>query len=62
MFERLRRWLKGSFTCTGCGRAVHLYTFGYGTTVCPDCYKDEQPVVQFDEEYWLNRILARLQR
>jgi len=62
MFERLKRWLNEGFICTGCGKTVHLFTFGYGTTVCPDCYEGETPIVNFDEEYWLNRMLIKLQR
>lgn len=62
MFERFRRWLSGSFTCRSCGREVHAMTFGYGTTICLDCYEGEQPLLFLNEGYWLNRLLLRLTR
>ena len=34
--------------------------FGYGETICPNCYEGEQPYIFFEESYWLNRIIARL--
>ena len=42
-----------------CGRGVRLFTFGYGATVCPDCYRGEQPFVFFDDRFWMNRFLMR---
>jgi len=60
MFERLKCWLKGTFVCTKCGGTFHLFTFGYGTTVCSECYEGEQLIVNFDDEFWLNRMLSRL--
>jgi len=62
MFERLQRWLSGNFTCIKCGRKVHALTFGYGTTICPDCYEGEQPFIFLDEGYWLNRLLSLIRR
>ena len=62
MFERLRRWLKGSFTCKKCGREVHAMRFGYGTTICPDCHEGEQPYIFLDRSYWLNRLIDTLIR
>jgi len=35
-------------------------TFGYGATICPDCYDGEQPFLFFDDKYWLNRIMMKL--
>jgi hypothetical protein len=34
--------------------------FGYGKTICPSCYEGEQPFLFFDDDYWLNRFMARL--
>lgn len=33
-------------------------SFGFGETICPTCYRGEQPFVFFDEKYWLNRIIT----
>ena len=59
MFGNFFRWLSGSFVCVKCGRGVRLFTFGYGATVCPDCYRGEQPFVFFDDRFWMNRFLMR---
>ena len=58
-FSNFSRWLSGSFVCVKCGRGVRLFTFGYGATVCPDCYRGEQPFVFFDDRFWMNRVLLR---
>lgn len=60
MFEKYRRWLKGSFVCRKCGGEFRVPCFGYGTCVCPNCFNDEQPFLYFDDSYWLNRIVTRL--
>jgi len=60
MFEKFRRWLSGTFTCRRCGLEVHALTFGYGTTICPDCYEGEEDFLRLDEGYWLNSLLSRL--
>jgi len=62
MFERLKLWLSGTFTCIKCGRKVHAMTFGYGTTICPSCYEGEKNFLCFDEGYWLNRLLSSIRR
>jgi len=61
MFERLRKWLSGTFICRMCGRSINLMTFGYGECICPECYNGEEKTVFFDTGYWLNRLLDRLQ-
>jgi len=60
LLGRFRRWLNGSFICRKCGREVCTMCFGYGETICPDCYAGEQPYLFFDDGYWLNRLMARL--
>jgi len=62
IFERLQRWLSGTFTCIKCGRKVHALTFGYGTTICPDCYEGEENFLILDENFLLNRLIARFTR
>jgi len=59
-FENFHRWLKGSFVCKRCGKEVYALFFGYGKTICPDCYDGEQSFIFFDGRYWLNRITAHL--
>jgi len=56
----LHRWLKGSFVCKKCGREFFTMCFGFGTSICPDCYRGEQPFMFFDNGYWLNRITTIL--
>ena len=60
MFERFNRWISGSFTCVKCGRHVHLLTFGYGKTICPNCYNNETEFISLDNAYWLNRLYSKL--
>lgn len=62
VFERFRLWLSGTFKCRKCGLRVHLMAFGYGETICPDCYEGEEKFIFFDESYWLNRLLSRMQK
>jgi hypothetical protein len=59
-FEKFTRWLNGSFTCRKCGHQFNTMTFGYGTAVCPQCYRGEEQFIFFDQSYWLNRIMAKL--
>jgi len=59
---RLRRWLGGAFVCSKCGRTVHLLSFGYGTTVCPDCYDGDWPLINLDKSFILNRLLSAFWR
>ena len=59
MFQKFSRWLSVNFVCMRCGRNVFLMSFGFGTTLCPECYNGKQPVIFFDDRYWLNRILSR---
>jgi hypothetical protein len=35
----LRKWLNGNFTCKKCGKEYNTMCFGFGETICPDCYK-----------------------
>jgi len=58
--EKFRLWLKGSFVCKSCGREFYVMFFGYGKTICPDCYDGELPFLFFDGGFWLNRITAQL--
>lgn len=60
MMRRLIRWLRSSWVCTRCGREFHMMCFGYGTCVCPDCYRGEQPLLFPDEAFLLNRLMARI--
>lgn len=60
MFGKLRLWLDGTFSCIRCGRTHHVMTFGFGKSICPDCYRGEESFLFFDQTYWLNRILARI--
>jgi len=62
MFQNFHRWLNGSFTCIKCGDSYRGMTFGYGKMICPDCYSGEDQFIIFDNRYWLNRVLHRLQK
>ena len=57
MLSKFLHWLKGHFTCERCGRVFFVNTFGFGTTICPDCYSGESIFIFLDDSYWLNRIL-----
>jgi hypothetical protein len=57
---KLRLWLDGTFTCIRCGRTLHIMTFGFGKSICPDSYRGEESFLFFDQRYWLNRIIARI--
>ena len=60
MFERLRRWLGGSFICTKCGKNYQIFSFGFGDGICPNCYDGEKQFLFFDNSFSLNRVLNRL--
>ena len=60
MFNTIRRWLNGSFTCIRCGSELNTMSFGYGTAICPSCYMSEKHFLSLDKGYWLNRILLRI--
>jgi hypothetical protein len=38
---------------------MHLMSFGYGETICPQCYDGEKQFIFLDKGYWLNRLLSR---
>ena len=59
MFERLHRWLSGSFNCVKCGKRMYMMTFGYGEAICPDCYNGEKKFIFLDNTFILNRIILR---
>ena len=40
--RNILRWLKSDFQCVRCGKTYHLYNFGYGKVICPNCYKGEK--------------------
>ena len=60
MFNRFNRWLSGKYECVTCGNDFHLMTFGYGTTICPNCYNGEDKIISLDQEYWLNRLFSKI--
>ena len=62
MFKRFNLWISGSFECVKCGRHVHLLSFGYGKTICPNCYDGETEIISLDNGYWLNRLYSRLSK
>ena len=62
VFENFQKWLRGSFTCTKCGRVFSVMHFGYGKTICPDCYDKGSQLLEFDNSYWLNRFLIKKTR
>ncbi len=63
MFENIRRWLKGSFTCSKCGKAFHIMSVGFGTTICPICSENNNGIsLCYDESYWLNRFILSISR
>lgn len=35
-------------------------SFGYGKTLCPNCYNGVENFISLDQEYWLNRLLTKL--
>jgi hypothetical protein len=57
VFKNLRRWLSGSFVCLKCGRTLHVLSFGFGKTICPECYEGEHEFLIIDKDYFLNRII-----
>jgi hypothetical protein len=58
--SKLQRWLTGTFTCTKCGKEYQTMSFGYGEAICPDCYHGEPQFLNYDDNYWLNRIITKL--
>lgn len=62
MFERLKKWLRGEFTCVNCNKLFHLGTFGYGETICPDCYDAEIDFIFYDDNFILNRFMEWISR
>lgn len=34
-------------------------SFGYGTTICPNCYNGVGKIISLDQGYWLNRLLSK---
>jgi hypothetical protein len=58
VFERFNRWISGDFDCIKCGKRMHLMSFGYGETICPNCYDGEKQFIFLDKGYWLNRLLS----
>ena len=50
----------GSFRCIKCEKIYYLQIFGFGTCICPNCYRGETKFISFDKSYILNRILSRL--
>ncbi len=35
-------------------------SFGYGKTICPNCYNGVEKIISLDQGYWLNRLLSKL--
>ncbi len=46
--------------CEKCGRQFYAMCFGYGETVCPDCYHGERHFISFDDDFILNRMMAKV--
>jgi hypothetical protein len=59
MPTNLIKWLNGSYTCKYCGRQFYVFSFGFGSAICPDCYKGESPFIFLNKEYWLNRLMLK---
>jgi len=57
LIRRIKKWLRGIFTCRKCGKTYQLLTFGYGIVICPSCYKGENPFIYFEDP-----IMRRLYR
>lgn len=60
MFDRFDRWLSGKYECVTCGKDYQLMSFGYGKTICPNCYNGVEKIISLDKEYWLNRLLSKI--
>jgi len=60
MFNRFNRWLSGKYECVTCGNDFHLMSFGYGKTLCPECYNGGEKIISLDKECWLNRLLSKI--
>ena len=54
--------MSGSFECIKCGIHIHLLSFGYGKTICPNCYDGETEIISLDNGYWLNRLYSRISK
>ena len=59
MPTNLFKWLNGSFTCKYCGKKFYFLSFGFGSTICPDCYKGERSIIFLNNAYWLNRLILK---
>jgi len=59
LFKNIKIWLEGHFTCISCGRRVFLYSFGYGKTICPDCYRGQNELIYLNDNFFLNRIMNK---
>ena len=60
MFEQIRKWLSGTFICIKCEKEYHIFSFGFGLGICPDCYTNEKKIIFIDNSYFLNRLVIRL--
>jgi DNA-directed RNA polymerase subunit RPC12/RpoP len=60
MFNKFKRWLSGKYECVTCGNDFQLMTFGYGKTICPNCYHGGEKIISLDQNYWLNRFLSKI--
>ena len=59
MPTKLFEWLNGTFTCKYCGKQFHVLSFGFGSVICPDCYKGERSFIFLNQAYWLNRLMLK---
>ena len=59
MPTNLFKWLYGVFTCKYCGKQFHVLSFGFGSVICPDCYKGERSFISLNQDYWLNRLMLK---
>ncbi len=60
LFNKILSFFRGSFVCEKCGRQFYAMCFGYGETVCPDCYHGERHFISFDDDFILNRMMAKV--
>ena len=59
MPTNLFEWLNGIFTCKYCGKQFHVLSFGFGSIICPDCYKGERSFIFLNDAYWLNHLMLK---
>ena len=59
MLTNLFKWLNGSFKCKYCGKRFNVFSFGFGSAICPDCYKGERSFIYLNDTYWLNRLMLK---